>query len=440
MTATTYRSSRRRLSAYVIGLLRYGPTCACHGDIASQLRQGVHAQTAPCCESCLPRCGREARSIFWSIVLGMVNSNWDEPDAWCELMNPLNIGGTYLQDRGRRSELQARRVLQRSWLRACGWTASNPLPTDPFERVAQLTAILDLVETRPYLFSSGQAGVSERAAMRALIGRGLRSSSLIVLCPRLSLMQWIDCTEKTAGRVLSRLVARGVFLSRYEAATTTKAAKYLLVLPRADMVTSYGCSTPAGTSSDGVVLSATVHRLFGTSGLTRGSAETLARLPLLEQPTGHGLLIAIRKPMPPGTFISTLRRSISGLDGLPGMQRGPGVTAEDVAQAAGKSVRTVRRHLRRLQAMGLVTKKGECWYRPLCAADVVADDLRIPHTVEQKTELARRRRSGWRDYQSSTERLRSARQSQQGIAEGTRDVDRLTGEILPPERGGRHGP
>jgi hypothetical protein len=390
-------SEFRNISTRTLALLHEGPTCRCHGDISIQLRGTYHVTPGSCCERCVDRCGRDLRSILFSVVMGMVDANWAPADGWHLLFDPANIGGRHIQRVAARNQGRADRELRRTWTKAERLVAANPAPVDEHERVVILTAVLDAIESRPYLFSKGVAGVTERAAMRAVVGRGLRTRSTLVPLSTLELTVEIVCTAKTARAVFARLVKAGMFLEVFQPHTMTSSTVYRIKLPSRDKMTSLEVAAAAETGSREVVLSAAVSRLFGPDGLGRGVVETLAVLPLLEIPFGRGMLIAMRQ----GEGMPAIRESLArrrGERGLPRALRGPGLTAVEIADERVVHPRTARRHLVRLQQVGLVRRYDGLYYRVACSIDRVCEDLAVPATEELKAAQAHRQRQCWRSH------------------------------------------
>jgi len=415
---------RRALSTAMLALLHDGAACRCHGPIAAQHRADYFLAEGSCCSRCVRRCSRDERSVLFSIVMGMVNAGWSFAEASYELFDRANFGGRHLQRVAMRSRRRAEVELARTWAKAEDIVERNPLPTHPYERVAVLVALSDVVECDPHLFSKGQAGVTERALMRALIAKGLVRSSTLVPCSELEMVTLIQCAQKTARAAFKRLAEAGLFLELYQQHTKTTSKVWRLKLPSTDRLTSLDVAKATDERSSEVKLATTIGRLFGPNGLGRSEAETLARVPLREHRLPGGVLVGVRGGESSGSLRSCFSRDVSP-GGMPRLIRGPGISASEIAGVLGKHPRTIRRHLNRLAQAGLVKKVDDLYYRLACTAEHVSDDLGIPHTDLLREEQVRRHRQGWHETLVNWGDLLRVH-----TAAGVRYVEPATGHIV----------
>ena len=358
----------KALTTATLRLLQNGPVgCPkCHRG-----RRG--GPEASCCEDCAYRCTLSAERVTLSIIAGMVNSGWFEEDAYLHLCDPANVGGRFLQALHSRNAGRARAWLHRQYAETQSWVIENPA-YDPMEDRYLLTRLQEAV-SRNLGISSGQAGVTERAVLRFLIGLGLRKSSVIVRAGHRKISENTCASLATVHRTVGRLKKAG-WVEVYEAAHGYRENSYRLQFPAAgNLITEVPLST-GGKDTPVPKLPVAVHRLFAAQGLGRGAQETFALLPLRMRPVGRLVGVTVDRTAP-----AWVKNTAPG-DPLrmPKAPRGPAQTAEQIARRCGKSVETVRRHLRRLEQARMAFRVNGRWYRFHFGATALAEYLQVPDT------------------------------------------------------------
>lgn len=318
------------------------------------------------------------------ILLGMANKGWPEEDAYSYLLDRAHAGGLFLQERHQRNAGRARNWLHRQYEQIWRWVAQRPAH-DPLGNSMHLAELQSRIEDRS-LFTPGQAGVSERAVMRALVDKGLQHSSVIVRASTRQLAEVADVNQPTVVAVLRRLTTLK-WIELHQPATALQGNAYrLLQGPVAGSFISESTLPKGGKDTPDTKLPAQAHPLFGAKGLGAGVAETFAHLPeltLRRIPGGERLVRVDRqspvevKGWPPPPEPRPLAPAPSG----------PGLTPAELAATTGASVETVRRHLRRLAQAGMAFRTADgSWYRYHFHASALAQHLAVPDTVAIKQE------------------------------------------------------
>jgi hypothetical protein len=322
---------------------------------------------------------------MFSVVMGMRNSNWPASDAWYYLTSRENAGGAYLQEQAQRCGVaKAHRSFLRAWNRAGSIVHDRPAAPRPLERVALLIEARALTDSQPALFSCGIAGTTERAVLRAIIARGLASSSLIVSYSESELALEVLCEDKTVRAALRRLIAADQLLVEHQRYTRMTSTVYRVRLPSAGVVTGMSFAEAGGGQECPVVMPARVGRLFGPTGLGLGAMETFAALPLLEVP-GHAGLQVVGRSGTPRYWRDHARDGREPLSGVPTALRGPGRETSLISELTGKNPRTVRRDLMLLRRAGIALSIDQVHYRLAFDPDAVCDELNIPSVREART-------------------------------------------------------
>ncbi len=101
--------------------------------------------------------------------MAMVNKGWPEVDAWVELLDQGNRGGRFLQRMHMRNKGRARKWLERQYALQADFVAANP-SGDAQHTCYELVNYAAVVNSG-LGFSSGAAGVTERAVLKALTDR-----------------------------------------------------------------------------------------------------------------------------------------------------------------------------------------------------------------------------------------------------------------------------
>ena len=152
---------RGALTSQSLAMLQHGRGCpVCHGG---------GRQDRSCCANCRKRCSMTEENIARSLLMAMVNKGWPEVDAWVELLDQGNRGGRFLQRMHMRNKGRARKWLERQYALQADFVAANP-SGDAQHTCYELVNYAAVVNSG-LGFSSGAAGVTERAVLKALTDR-----------------------------------------------------------------------------------------------------------------------------------------------------------------------------------------------------------------------------------------------------------------------------
>ncbi|MGN6243596.1 MAG: helix-turn-helix domain-containing protein [Motilibacteraceae bacterium] len=289
---------------------------------------------------------RDRSAVAAAIALGYLNAGWSFEEFATAALDPANRGLDHLrrthQGRGRyqaRTQLQVLAAAERLWRGRQRYAEQHPAaPPKPAaavqqqaELVASVRAAADAVPRR----WGGQAGRSDRAVLDAFLEDAGRWSEQGVPASARRLAERAGLGRSSAARALHRL-ARDGWLEPVSPASGPQAATYHPAVPD-----QLGTGDGTDHASARRLLAGGPSWDTNPAPPTRVDLSTVVAIQSHDAFTSDGL----------GRYAAAVYTAL-----VPGA-----ATPALVAARAGLSLRTVRRHLHRLAAAGLVRASGRQW-------------------------------------------------------------------------------
>jgi len=400
---------RQALTSHSLAMLQHGRGCpVCHGG---------GRQDRTCCAACRKRCSMTEENIARSLLMAMVNKGWPEVDAWVELLDQGNRGGRFLQRMHMRNKGRTRKWLERQYALQAHFVAANP-SGDAQHTCYELVNYAAVVNSGLGC-SSGAAGVTERAVLKALTDRALALMHPLVRVSVRTLSQECDISLPTVSEALKRLTRHG-WIELQASGVGMQPATYRLLTR--DKTCTEDSVLPGGDGNPVQVVSQAPHHLFGPKGVGRGAAETHALLPVLRRDLRRGSLIMSNRCVPKAfKHTEALLRAARLLGPVP--RQGSTLADLHSAHPGNVNLRTVRRRLHDLCRAGLAFRDADgLWWRYLTDVDGLAQYLRIPDTRWEKEARYTRERLNYWDHLLSPEGSRNRPRDLVRLVEGTEFV------------------
>jgi DNA-binding transcriptional ArsR family regulator len=265
----------------------------------------------------------------------------------------------------------ATRKLRRAWEKAVKRVAENPAQFDAFAVRRTITAIRKQADSEHW---KGQAGNTDRAVLEAVLNLAEERNTLQLALSVRAISEGCGVGKSTAARALPRLTARG-YLTLVKAGSITK-----------------------GEAS---VFAVHDREADGTQVSPRWGESMSQLVPRLEFLTCDAFA--------PQALGRTGARVLAYLDELE--ERSP----QAIAEASGLHIRTVRRALIALEAVGIAQRhrqgRGFVWTSRLDAFD--AEEVASAYGTKGRAEHRRRQheleREGFTEWRDAVERERRER-------------------------------
>lgn len=349
------------------------------------------------------RAGRYASrsEVAAALALAAVNARWTFVAYRAAMLDPANAGGAWARERVRRGVTRPRQPydvasrLSKTWTAAQARAAARPAVSDRYAVVAELAEVRAVADAMPELWG-GQAGSTDRLVLDALLDVATDALTITPTASTRQLAERANVGTGTAARSLHRLAERTPFLVREQAHAGTAAPRYRLRRP------DFPASGPGGA---------------------------LALTPRAQTPSappGHASHDAFA--------YAGLGRAAARVYGLLGDH---GTSSRDLAAALGLSVRTVRRHLLALQAVGLARWNGlnGTWSGDVADLDELAAQLGTAGTGQARRDRHAKARDGYRKYLRIFTRRRGW-SAERGLFDPAQlDLDDVLDEVLNPRTG-----
>jgi DNA-binding transcriptional ArsR family regulator/DNA-binding CsgD family transcriptional regulator len=288
-----------------------------------------------------------------AIALAAANARWSLDQLRDALLDPRNEGGDWLRVRQRsrsgtrteRSDADRERRLERLWHKAQQRLRERPAVADRFSVRAELAEVRLAMESQPRRWG-GQSGPSDYAVLCTLLEIAAQCLTMTPDASTRQIAERAGLAHQTVGAALRRLAANGGWLRLETPGSGTLAARWRILRP-----------DPA--DGGGEVRrwdSARAHDAFAYRALGRVGARL------------YDLLAA---------------RSIG---------------EHDLATISGLHRRTIRKHLHRLQEVGLARRSANGWCVGRASLDAVAVRCGSEETGERRRLRHQAEREAWVRY------------------------------------------
>ncbi|TQJ07209.1 DNA-binding transcriptional ArsR family regulator [Lapillicoccus jejuensis] len=282
---------------------------------------------------------------------------------------------------------------------------------------------------RPPLTSKGRARTSEELVIQHVASWATSTGRPIVRQSQRQISLAVGIGLKSVNSTIRRIEQQGWVVRHSRPAGSIDGLELAVPVDLRGTTKYFSAELPSVVP----LMDRALHPLFGSRGLGPGPAETFSHLAEHHRRLMRGYLVRVS----PGTISDPPGRPPSARP-LPAAGKGPGRTVAELVELTGKTRRTVRHHLRRLNEVGLAfCDSSERWWRYRAHPDWVAERYRIGDVTPVRRDLYDRQRRAWFRPQLASGRVK--RLHEDGVH---KYVDRVSGEIRwidtnPPDTGPR---
>lgn len=289
-----------------------------------------------------------------AIALAAGNARWGIDDLRAALLDERNEGGAWLRVRKRngapRLDIELR--LERLWRKAQQRIRERPRVADRHSVHGEIADIRLTMQAEPRHFA-GAAGVTDHAVLSALLDVAGECLTLTPSASTRQLAERAGLSHQTVARSLRRLTTDSRYLRQEAPSAGVLAARYRLLRPEVDAEASI---VRWESHRD--------HDAFAYRGLGRVAA-----------------------------------RLFDLIDGS---------TETELVELSGLHPRTVRRHLRRMAAVGVIRRAGGRWSHA-GDLDAAADTLHTTGTGQARKARHQAEREAWIEWKTEFDAKRGWR-------------------------------
>jgi hypothetical protein len=147
-----------------------------------------------------------------ALALGAVDRGWSCDELYAALVDPAHGGGDKVRELARtRGEREARRYVRATYETARRRARLRPPIADPTDPGVQaVRAVVNQLRTRTDIAWSGMGGATDHAVYRVHLDTAARVGRLTYTLDSRTVAEWVPCDERTARRAHGRLIARGL--------------------------------------------------------------------------------------------------------------------------------------------------------------------------------------------------------------------------------------
>lgn len=328
-----------------------------------------------------------------ALLLSMAQHGWTVAEAWEEMIDPTNFGGRKVQRKLRtKGRTRTFRWFTQDWNRIERFALEGSTSYRDAKSFAMVIAEIEAsIDGHPEQWK-GVAGTTDRIVMAVLVDIAKKARSLSFSASVRRVAESASVTKDSVCRSIKRLAEAGLFLSIDAPSQGTKAAVLRLMMPDTP-------STEVNVQHRVSQVLTEISDLFSRKGLGLGAAKVYAYL-------------AVDSDM----------------------------TLDDLVEATGACVATVRKHLRSLALHNLITTVGDCYRRVEATVkelDAMARQLGVPAVRAMRRLLHEQQRMVFEMYSSQrSTRIQESRASRRNWFRACVDhetgmtIDTTTGEVL----------